>query len=707
MSTKAELVRLGVRGPGSVLPSYDYEAPDYATLATILGDDTTYPKTNKTLWVSGDCAGAAITITSKSWPGFTIRGTSSSVRPVMPRLVLNGLAGSDGSPVLFKWLDFYNVYTGPGPVKPDPAVSEAQILFQTGGNTYITFDACKFHDDPWSGKSFLTTYPNVYRSFNCPAPSDSCNHLTIKNCEIYNAIRAFLRGDHVLTENNDWHDHYNHAATITGNNHTHRDSRCWNLWANQTDYDNPHAGVGFSPSPTGTSDMTDCLIEGIVAIPGTARFEYDGKNPGGSGFKFNDMKSTGFRYRRCTVRGNLIVGTDAFMIEMDAGTDCTIEFNTVVHDEAQTATTPGILVNDGDNVTVRHNIMGSLNIGADGRGTNVKPFANALALPNDTPGDSLVSYANLFTGASFSSFTSTAAALAAFALDATHPAYSWPVKPGAVDNYDFDTGTLTGVAADAPVSSNVTSQTLSTVAKTADVYLRTPTAPTGTGAWMPANRRQATIILSMKPDSTIDAATKYAFFASSNSRGYIQRLSTGKWRLNMNDSAGALIVSATSTVSTVTADGLRTLAVALDLEAGKIVMAFDNASGAALLDVPTVTVLRNADWDVITSRVLTIGNDNTTGTTNSWVGDQDTVFFEDQFVDLWTDAGLGAVFNSSGGLADLGAGGTNVFGSTAALYLHANAATLNAGNYNDGDGLGGTGGATATKFNKGGAGSFT
>lgn len=690
----------------SLTVAADYTVSNWTDLNALIGPAATTDLTNKTVLVAGDCSGTAITVENRTWPGLVLKSSGSASKQLMPRLILKNVNGASGNPITFQYLDFYNVLGS-----LEALTTHGQITFDTVTSSYLTFDDCLLRDNDFSTKNITAgtiaeaTDLRIYWGFGY-ASTGACNNLTITNCEIKNSHRSMLRGNNILCENNRWHDFYIHAATVQGNNITIRNERCWNLWAATADKGQPHAGVAFSPAPPAVAgDSSNIVIEGVVGIMGTARATSAfGGTPTASGIKFNDMYATGFRYRNCVVRGCLLVGNVTFMVEMDAGTDCIIEDNTFVC-EAGTGVQPQMRINDSSNVILRNNISYGVSVGAQGLGST-KAFNNAYVKTDASASDSLISLANLFVGPSYSSIATIADALAAFALKPAHPTSSWTVPPGALANYNFTTGTHTGPQQAAPVSSNATARTQQLVTKPNNAWTRTAAAPTGTAAWQPANLRKFTFLVNVSNDVSKDSALSYVWFSSSSNRGYLSRQTTGTWRLTLKDSAGADILDAASTIKTFAADGVKAILVTCDLDQGKVQMAF-SATGGAFLDIPTILTMRQANWDSI-GRALTIGTDNlSTEPGNNFVGQFDAVLIEDQFTDLWTNVGLSRFFNTSGGLVDLGAAGGNPFGSTPAIFLSGNAAAWNGSSFNLGDGTGGTGGATATTFAKGGTGTFS
>lgn len=694
-------------------PGGDYEASTRSELVTILGDDVTYPKTNKVLVLTADITGDAITLTGETWTNFTIRGISTSDRKRCPRLRFANCIFPEGTlaadRLKLKWLNFFNVAT--------TYTLEGQITFTDSDSAGFYIYQCDIHDDGFATKNFRSgNQLQMFRGLTTQSGAQ-VSRLTIEDCNIYNQARSVLWGHTIVWNNNDCHDHYNHVLTAIASGVGGIDftfNRCWNLWANPTDTNNPHSGVGLSPSPSGVDDGVDIRCIGNIMGPGDARSTWAQAQglpstawyPGASGVKFNDMFATGFNYVRPVVKSNIIYGTDSIMLEIDAGDDFEVSWNTLVHDEAQNeGRKPALYIGHAVSGTAHHNIGASISFkrSTGGDRAAVSLYANASASPDQTGTDNLIAYSKVFAGPAFSNLADTDEMLAAFTLNATSPLRDltkWPVTPGAVNSYyNFATGSGSWPATSPAVSTNATSQSNLAVTKSSAVWTRTPTAPSGTGAWMPSNLRVGHVVFRLSNDASIDASSRYVL-TYQNSTCTLQRIAgtdAGQWRFTLRDATNAVIVSATSSIQTNSTDVLPTIVVAWDLNAARVLMGASVGS-EWWSDFPVITTLRQADAGFRTSRYITVGDGSTTPPTSSaWVGQFETLVQDDVFTDIETDVGFSEIINTSEELAD-----QTTRGATSGIYLHAAAASWNSSSFNGGNGTGGTGGLTATKFAKGG-----
>lgn len=715
----------------------DFTVSNWSQLNALIGNASSTDLTGKTMRIAADCNGAAIQITNRTWPGLVIFGDLLDP-PLMPRLRLNNVKGgatnsgfytapASGQRIVFRFLDFYNV--APPAASGVLGPTDGQITFDTNTSSWLEFDNCKLRDDPFSTKSFrggfrLQMYWGLGR-----ANSGLMSNVWLHDCEISNAHRSICAGDNITTERIIWHDHYIHAATIIGSYQIHRNSVCYNLWANANDTGGPHAGIAFSPACDQDTDTTDIIIEGIVALAGTARNLWstsqgltgDDVNPAASGVKFNDAANHNAHYVRCEVRNCLLIGNDTQMVEFDSPVDCKLEFTTLVHDRLlDHGSAPTMYLTSCNGMIVRHNIVFSMSIGSNDvpglRGTGLVPYNNFHAHP--TSADSLLSYENMFVGLAvdgahpnaFSSIASVEEALACFALNPTHPAYSATIKPGATTYYDWDTGVGDWPASSPPVSNNSTTNTPSLVTKPSNVWNRSNTGAASFGAWTPANKRKFTIVHRFSTDT--DVGTQ-SLFTSSTSPLLLTKLSgtvtgsgtklsnLGAPQLTARNASSVPILNLKGTIGALASMGVVHYVISVDLDKAKALFAIA-INGTVFIDFMSTSTFILDDFGLGNlGRTLTFGAGNTTTPSDGFSGQQDVFLMEDQFLDIETDAGFSKVFNTSGGLPDLGSNGQNVFGSTPAIFLKGNAAAWNGANFNLGDATGSTGSVTATKFAKG------
>lgn len=676
-------------GPSTRGFSYDYIANNYSELSTILGDDVTYPKAGKVLYVANDCAGAAITITSKTWTSFTVRGTSVGQKPIMPRIILNAVVGG----ITWQWLDFYNVYVG----SPGSPVASGQVTFETSTSDSHTFYECVTRDNDLSTKTMGVNI-DCYRGI-AVSGGGRCNNLTIYGSDIRNSNRALsISGNNILVTRCTLRDFYQNAIVNNGNNHTITFNTMYNMWAAASDSGSPHGSVGpASPQPSAGVNMGDHLIKGNVCFPGTARFNYDGQYPAASGVKYNDAFSNSMRYYNITICLNTIIVNDTQAIEIDSGDDCYVGFNTLASDESQNlSTTPNLYLNDPANITVVGNVIGSVSFGAQGRGSGVVAMHNSYARPDKTGSTNLLAYANFFNGTT-AMVANRADALSAYALDASNPAASWTYVPGAIGPY-FNYTTFEGdvPTVNAPSPTGTGTQAASSVTKPQDCWLR---ATTGGGAWHPTNERRGIVIFKGSNDASVDADGR-TLFQFGSSRCSMIRLNAGNWRFSVDNASATDILQVDSTVETDSSDGDITFALAWDSTTARVELYF-SIGGILYPDIPNVATFVNEDNDIAGSSAFTLGADQvTTPSTNAWIGTQDTFLMDDRSVDLDTDAGLSEVFNSSNELKDMSTDGAGY-----AIYWYGDAALYNSGGANLGDGLG-NGGSPMT-FVKGGASSYS
>jgi hypothetical protein len=703
MATLAQLIKLGVRLTPAPPTPPDYTVSNWTELNDLLTGPADL--SGATVLVDGNCSGARISLSGKTWPGLLIRGVSSAAKSVMPRIGFNNCDGSAGDPITFRWLEFYESYGAAYNPSGNIPITSGIISFDSTTSSYITFDDCEFHDDDLSGKT-MGYGIGVYRGF-AESGSGKCDNLTVTSCYIYNVNRGMtVSGSDVLVEFCRIHDFYQNPIVNVGSNQTFRNNWSWNVWAAGSDPGLPHASCGpISPQPSGSSDMTDIIVQGCIALPGRARYDHDGQTPAASGMKFNDMFATGFRHRRIDVLNNLIVVADTQAFEIDVGTDCLVAWNTFAADTAQIGSNqPNFYVNDWVDIQSYGNICANISVGAQGWGSGNSFFNNLSANNTSTGATNLVTYANTFEGPSFGLISTPEDAIVVFGLNPAHPASSWSIKPGATNYYDFETGVESWPAVVAPSTTNVTSQTVSTVTKTNDVAVRSD--PTGSNiAWIPSSPRVGGIIFRLQVGSAIDNTTRYAM-TYHNTRCSIERLSGDNWRFLVENAAGSAILNATSNVACSSADGLVTLIIGFDFDQAKMSLV-QLVNGDVQSDWPDITNFVSDDPGFSNAQNITVGYSNlsSTGFTTAWVDAIDLYAQTDDFLDMDDPAVFDAVVNTSGELAYLGVAGVDILGSTWAIWLQGNAAAWNGTGFNLGNGTG-TGGA-ATQFAKIGSGSFS
>lgn len=668
-------------------PRTTYTAANHAALTTILNDDATYPKTNAILRITGDCNGADITLSAKLWPGFRIV-SGMSRPPLMARIFFDACIGAICAPIVLENLDFYNVYGG-----VPATITSGQVNFQTGVSRFIQVLNCKLHDDPLSTKQ-LRININCYRGFACPN-NGRAQYVLLHGNEIFNVQRSVLDCDDICVHRNVWHDHYIHAATITGDRFTTFFNRGYNLWANGTDPGNPHSAVGFSPGPNPAKDTEDNLMVGDVFIPGTARFDFDGVYPSASGLKYNDRIATG-RNVRIIIRNVTYVVFDPQAFELDAPTDCLVENSTFVSDEATgSGNLANFYLNDPQDCIIRSNIAGSISIGVDGRGSGNSFYRNFIALSYVR--GTLPAYDTNFNGPTWESFEYPEDAVIAFQINPASFINAWAVIPGA-QAYAYDAVPDNPI----PITTNTTAITPSPVTKPSDAWLRTAAS---NAAWKPTTARAGCIIGMASVDATADAVTKN-ILALASSAGQMTKLNSGgDYNVRMTANSGGTLLDVSSTFTFRTADGMVPFVLTWDTEQARVL--FARGGSEIMTDWPNIADFNNEDWIIFTTgRTMTAWADAiTTPSSASWVGDVDTLFAHGEFLDIETDAGLSKVFATTGDLADLGANGELVFGTPPDIFLRGNAATYNGGAFNLGSGVGTGGGPTL--FNKGGTSPFT
>lgn len=482
------------------------------------------------------------------------------------------------------------------------------------------------------------------------------------------------------------------------------DNRCQHVWADTNDTagaipaTSPHSATGPSgdaPSPSGVCN--DIVIMGNILDTGWARTVYAEANSdpaptlAATGCKLNDPFQTD-AYQSIKIAHNLILA-HGITIQVIGGDGVEIYNNSLVYEPNSGLTgTPTLSLQGVANGQMRNNLSGAYAIGAQDGGTD-----DGVAMV--TTLDTLSAYGDLSIQNGASDDFGPDAYLVGDAtkgftrltIDEIEAAYTpkpgaWALnaaeKKGALGTGYYSGGGVSGDTAPAhskPAATGGTpfSPTLTVWDGTVH-FLRSGKMQDG-GADM-ADGKVFTLAWEGAFHADTDGVNTY-LFASQFGNFHFWKQTNNEFRCILKSASGTIYDFSTEQTYT-SADGTIRLVLSVDLEKGRLQLAVNGQP----IDFPLATggTMADADVDIDGASTWRIGSDATGA--NRFKGDWGQLLFMNETFDLDVVSNLNKFFASTGAFVDWGSDGSNVNATTAAVVFRGNAATLNGGTGNGGDG---------------------
>jgi hypothetical protein len=468
------------------------------------------------------------------------------------------------------------------------------------------------------------------------------------------------------------------AATIYDNKGHH-------VWSTTADSGAPHSSVGlsFDPDIDGLNVMGNLMNVGynrIIAEPGFVT--------GATGAKFNNPDLTD-SYQNIKFAFNTIV-SHGLCIEFAGADGIEIFNNTVLSEDQNGGTFSTISFEGAANVKLWNNIAENYGIGSwdgigDKGGTPV--FVTTL--------DTLRGYGNIHVDTGSTDygrntvFQGNAGVFSNLTFDQLETAFTpeagtYPLtateKKGAIG-----TGYYSGLGVHtAPAWSDRVATGGTPYSAAFTTWDGTDYATKTGGLANVANTKEVTIAWEGNFHADNDASG-YFLFHETGSRISLRHLGNGKLRFRLEAADGSVAYSCdTEEKVAQSASGTVRMAFSIDLADGRGIFAL-NGKTAALTPIGSDGPMQDIAiaWSALGT--MYIGTD-ATGAATKYKGNFGGLLVMDEFVDLDTVAGLNQLFASTGAFRDWGADGTNISAGTKPLVFRGNAAALNGGTGNGGDG---------------------
>lgn len=470
------------------------------------------------------------------------------------------------------------------------------------------------------------------------------------------------------------------------------DNRMMHVWAAAGDNTsgssahNPHSSTGLSfDAPADPAVFQNVEVMGNFAHVGWRRTKYHRDQVvadptlAATGAKFNDPTIPD-SYQSVTFAFNTIV-SHGICMEFSGASGISSFNNTLVFESyTGSSGTPSIYLQGVVGSQFWNNLSPAMTLGS-GDGGISQGVTLAATL------DTLASYGNViiengtedfgadnyFVGDGVKGFDllTMAEALAAYVPQSGAHALTASEKKGALGTgYYAGAGSHTAPAFDQPAAAGGTGYTSPTTTWDGAVHAVRASALSNI-----ANGKQFTLLWEGSLHADIDGSDVY-LFASSNSI-YVRKLPSSGLRL----SAGSGNIGTFTQVKLASALGMTRLAFSVDAGAGRMVLA---VNGVPYRLLPDFFDMADANIAMASATSWRIGSDSAGD--KRFKGDFRQCAFMDEFIDLETDAGLGQVFASTGAFVDWGADGSSISAGAKPLVFRGNAAALNGGTGNGGDG---------------------